>query len=79
MIHIDGMTHYTRADVDMADRHIAEGEQHIARQEALLSRLRMQSLPTEEAEKLLAILNSTMVGHRTHRAAIIEALEAAGV
>ena len=73
------MTHYTQADVDMADRHIAEGEQHIVRQDELLSRLRMQCLPTEEAEKLLAILNSTMVGHRTHRAAIIEALKAAGL
>ena len=73
------MTHYTQADVDMADRHIAEGEQHIARQEELLSRLRMQCLPTEVAEKLLAILNSTMIGHLTHRTAIIEALKADGL
>ena len=49
------------------------------RQEELLSRLRMQSLLTEQAEKLLVILNSTMVGRRTHRAAIIEAFEVAGL
>ena len=79
LIHIVVVTHYTQADVDMADRHIAEGEQHIVRQEELLSRLRMQSLPTSEAEKLLAIFNATMVEHRTHRVAIIEALKADGL
>lgn len=70
------MTHYTQADVEMADRHIAEGEQHILRQEELITRLRMQSLQTGEAEKLLAVFNSTMAEHRAHRAAIKEALRA---
>jgi len=70
------MTHYTQADVDMADRHIAEGERHIAQQEELLTRLRMQAHPTEEAENLLDLFNSTMVEHRAHRAAIVEALKA---
>lgn len=70
------MTHYTQSDVDMADRHIAEGERHIAQQEVLLTRLCGLALPTEEAEELLETLNATMIEHRAHRAAIIKALEA---
>ncbi len=73
------MTHYTRADVDMADRHIAEGKRHIDQQEKLLRTLQLQARPTEDAEQLLATFNSTMVGHREHRAAIIAALEAHGL
>lgn len=70
------MTHYTQADLEMADRHIAEGECHIVQQEALITRLRMHALSTEEAEKLLALFNSTQTGHRAHRVAIAAALEA---
>lgn len=69
------MTHYTRADLETADRHIAQGEQHIVRQEELLTVLRARAQPTESAEALLAIFNSTLVEHRTHRAAIAEALD----
>ena len=72
------MTQYTRADVDMADRHIAEGEVHIGRQKALITRLQSQSLPVEEAEHLLTLFRSTMDEHRAHRAAIVEALVAFG-
>jgi len=73
------MTHYTRADLDMADRHIEEGERHIVNQEILITKLRFQDLPVEEAEALLAILNSTQVEHHAHRHAIAEALKANGL
>lgn len=69
------MTHYTRADLETADRHIAQGEQHIARQEELLTVLRARAESTDSAEALLAIFNSTLVEHRAHRAAIAEALD----
>jgi hypothetical protein len=64
------MTHYTQSDVDIADRHIAQGERHIVQQEALLTRLRMQEHPTEEAERFLALLNLAMVEHLAHRSAM---------
>lgn len=73
------MTHYTQADVEMADRHIAEGEVHIANQKALLARLRLQSLPTEDAENMLDLLNSIMVEHYAHRTAILVALGSASI
>ena len=68
------MTSYTRADLDMADRHIAEGEVHILRQEALITRLRDKGAPTEAAENLLRVLNEMQAQHWEHRDAIEKAL-----
>jgi hypothetical protein len=70
------MTSYRQSDLDMAERHIAEGEEHIVLQEELLTGLRTKGLPTAEAEKLLALLNDTQVEHRKHREAIAAALAA---
>ena len=72
------MTHYTRADLEMADRHIAQGERHIVQQEQLVTSLRLKQLPTAAAEAQLVTLNATLVQHRAHRAAIAEALNATG-
>lgn len=71
------MTHYTRADLEMADRHIAESERHILDQEALLT-LRTQAAPTGEAEKASALFKSTQTEHLAHRTAIAAALKACG-
>ena len=80
LIHIKfDMTHYTRADLDMADRHIAQGEGHILRQEALLTGMRSRGQSVDSAETLLALFNSTQISHITHRAAIARALEAEGL
>ncbi|MBB3660230.1 hypothetical protein FHX15_005499 [Rhizobium sp. BK650] len=38
---------------EMALRHVLEGEKHIADQIALIERLRLMGLPTEDAEDLL--------------------------
>ena len=69
------MTHYTFADLDMADRHLAEGEELIARQERLLTSMRLRQQPTEVAESLLISLNRAQAEHRAHRAAIAAALD----
>lgn len=70
-----GMTHYTAADLAMADRHLAEGEQHIARQEMLVTSLRLKGHPTDEAESLLRLFNQAQIEHRLHRQAIAEAID----
>lgn len=72
------MTHYTRADLETAERHVAQGEQHVARQEELLTVMRTRAQPTESAEALLTLFNSTLVEHRAHRDAIAKALDARG-
>ena len=69
------MTHYTSADLHMADRHIAQGEAHIARQEVLLTSLLLRGLPTAEAEKLLKLFNESQTEHRAHRVAIAAAID----
>ena len=73
------MTHYTRADLATADRHITMSERHIASQELVLTGLRMRGQDTEIAEALLSAFNVSMVEHRAHRAAIIHALEQAAL
>ena len=69
------MTHYTAADLALAERHIAQGEQHIGQQERLLTTLATKGLPTAEAEKFLSLLYETQVEHRRHREGIVVALE----
>jgi hypothetical protein len=71
------MTSYTQADLQAAERHIAQGEQHIVQQEELLTSLRLKGLPTARAEELLSLFNKTQVEHRSHRDAIAAALEEA--
>lgn len=72
------MTHYTVADLRTADRHIVEGEQHIVRQELIISDLRASGNPTDTAEELLRQFLESLKAHREHRAAIITALEESG-
>ena len=71
------MTHYTLADLEMADRHIAEGQGHVVRQEVLLTGLRTRGEPAASAEALLAVFNATVIEYRVHRAAIAQALQEA--
>lgn len=65
---------YTAADLEMAKRHVAQAERHIVEQEELISRLRERSLPTEDAEQLLATYNSLLQKHRQHRDAMADQL-----
>lgn len=69
------MTHYTAGDLAMAERHIAEGEACIVRQEAVLTSLYLHGLPTGEAETLLRLFNQSHAANLLHRDAIEEALE----
>ena len=61
---------YTPADLETAERHIAQAEQDIAEQERLVSRLRLKGLPTEAADELLSTYRSLLEMHRDHRDAI---------
>lgn len=65
---------YTSADLDMVERHIAQGERHVALQEELITRLSSLGLPTEAAEDLLEEFRATLRQHRSHQALIAAAL-----
>lgn len=58
---------YTKADLDMANRHIAEAERHILRQEELLTGLRARHADTTLAEELLAEFQITLRNYRDDR------------
>ncbi|HEX8839517.1 MAG TPA: hypothetical protein VF750_03490 [Sphingomicrobium sp.] len=65
---------YTAADIQMVDKHIAQGERHIVQQEELISRLRSRGLPTDQAEELLAEFEATLHEHRSHRTLMLSSM-----
>ena len=55
----------------MAERHIAEGETRIRRQEALLYRTVQSGRDTAEAEELLRLMRESLALMHQHRAMIL--------
>jgi hypothetical protein len=69
---------YTQADLNMAELRIAEGEEHIVRQERVLTRLRAAGARTEIAEDLMAEFRESLQQHREHRDRIAKELRMSG-
>lgn len=61
-------------ELQMAERHIASAEKHVVQQEELVSRLKLDGLPTDAAEELLSIFRSTLDCHRQHHNRIMTEL-----
>ncbi len=57
-------------ELDMVRRHVKNGAQHIAKQRALITRLRRKGLSTAEAEALLATFEDLQRQHQDHFARI---------
>jgi len=53
-------------ELDMVRRHVREGVKHIARQRALIARLKINDLPTDDAEALLVSFEETQRQHEAH-------------
>lgn len=51
---------------DMVRRHVENGAQHVAKQRALIARLRRKDLPTADAEVLLATFEDLQRQHQDH-------------
>jgi hypothetical protein len=56
----------TETDLEMVQRHVREGEAHLANQRALIARLKVLELPTEEAEALLDTFEDMQRQHKAH-------------
>ena len=54
--------------LEMARRHVAEGERLVAEQQALIVSLRADGHPTDQAEEFLAVLLRTLAVMQEHRA-----------
>jgi hypothetical protein len=61
--------------LQLADRHIAEGERRVAAQAALVEKLRAGHFPLGPAVDLLNLLRRTMVIWKDHRDLILASLE----
>jgi hypothetical protein len=55
-------------ELEMTERHVREGERHIASRMEILAHLRMHGQDTDLAERLLANLEDLLAMHRAHRA-----------
>lgn len=55
-------------ELEMVRRHVEEGAEHIAKQRALIARLRQRGLPTQEAESLLVTFEDLQRQHEDHLA-----------
>jgi hypothetical protein len=69
---------YTPHDLLTAERHIAEGEQHIVRQEEIVTKLQLQGADTTVAEQLLAEFHEALNMHREDRDRIAAELGRSG-
>lgn len=58
--------------LEMARRHVREGEAHVAGQRAIVARLGAHGLPTGDAEALLAEFESTLRDHQTSLMRMLE-------
>ena len=59
----------------LADRHIAEGEERLAKQEGLVAELDHDGHDTKEARLILTTMRRTQALHREDRARILRGLE----
>jgi hypothetical protein len=66
---------YTIEDLRAAERHIALGEYHIARQRQLIERFAADPNMLSIAERLLAELQATQADHLDHRDRILSDLK----
>lgn len=70
---------YTLADLELAERHVAQGERHVEKQRWIVAQL--EHLDTadhdirEFARELLMQFESTLCRHRDHRNKIAEVLQ----
>lgn len=53
-------------DIEMAERHVREGERHIIRQHALIAQLKQDGLPADVAVRFLDLLEDLQLVHRQH-------------
>jgi hypothetical protein len=66
-----------RGQLELADRHIAELRQHIARQRRVITKLRLAKEPTDTARSKLAALEGSLRVFERHRELILNNLKKA--
>jgi nitrate/nitrite-specific signal transduction histidine kinase len=67
---------HTLADLEIAQRHVDEGERRIAEQRKRVKQLAAKDLPTDEAIVLLGVLRDALSDMCRHRDAIAKDVNA---
>jgi len=64
------------AQLQQAERHVAEGKKHVAKQEALVAALERDGHDAyaAKAREILAVLRDTQARHEQHRQSILDEL-----
>lgn len=65
---------YCQADLELAERHVAQATRHVVEQEERIMRLRSLGHPTKQADDLLLQFEFTLRQHEQHRDAIFHDL-----
>ncbi len=63
-----------RRHLEQAERHVALGRRHIARQEEIIAELEGKGEETQTSRDLLAIFQSLQAGHEAHRQRLLSDL-----
>jgi hypothetical protein len=66
---------YTLSDLELADRHVDQGERHVLSQQGVLDKLHKLGASTQLAQELLEEFEATLASHRAHREQIKADLE----
>lgn len=61
-------------EIDMVRRHVKDGARHIVKQRAIIDRLQLWNLPTEDAEALLILFEDIQRQHQEHLARLARGL-----
>ena len=65
------MTRREETDIEMVQRHVCEGEEHIVRQRELVAKLPPDSDLAESAQQLLTVFEENLKSHRKHLARLL--------
>ncbi len=55
-----------------ADGHVATGERHVTEQQLIVDKLRAEGRDTQEAKRLLKMMQDSLDAYREHRQLILE-------
>lgn len=73
------MTHRGETDIEMVQRHVREGEEHVVRQREIVASLPPNSDLAVTAHQLLTLFEEGLEQHRDHLARLLHSKPEAGV
>lgn len=73
------MVRSEETEIEMVQRHVREGEEHVVRQREIVASLPPDSDLADTAHQLLTLFEKSLEGHRDHLARLLHEGREAGV